>query len=134
MASTLSKSLALEKLAKGKGKAAEETEKGIPLAPSKKDLKPWYVASRSRLGSDDADEATGDAEGDEESEKARIRRCAFFKVILTQSLDIWLYQIKRTLPQIVLRPSNVHQSRTGLEISFSTLININFKAILTTLT
>ena len=25
-----------------KGKAAEETDKGIPLAPSEKDRKPWY--------------------------------------------------------------------------------------------
>ena len=81
MASSISKSLALEKLAKGKGKATEETEKGIPLAPSKKDLKPWYVASRSRL---DSDEETGDAEGDEKYEKARAKKyvCGFPSVIL----------------------------------------------------
>ncbi|KAI5119458.1 hypothetical protein M0805_008394, partial [Coniferiporia weirii] len=38
----LTKSRELDKLAKGKGRESAETEKGFPLAPSAKDLKPWY--------------------------------------------------------------------------------------------
>ena len=33
-------------------KAAPETEKGIPLAPSEKDLKPWYSDRGSGKGKD----------------------------------------------------------------------------------
>ena len=36
----------MDKIAKGKGKASE-TEKGIPLAPNEKDLKPWYSSKSS---------------------------------------------------------------------------------------
>ncbi|EJD06710.1 uncharacterized protein FOMMEDRAFT_165430 [Fomitiporia mediterranea MF3/22] len=42
VASALATSKALQKLGKEKTKEAAELEKGIPLAPSAKDLKPWY--------------------------------------------------------------------------------------------
>ncbi|KAL5525838.1 hypothetical protein ACEPAG_7175 [Sanghuangporus baumii] len=40
--SALATSRELQKLGKAKTKEAAELEKGIPLAPNKKDLKPWY--------------------------------------------------------------------------------------------
>ncbi len=54
-----------EKLARGKGKAAEEDEKGFPLAPSAKDLNPWYSAKRV------------DPDGEWDDEK----RCVFFPIL-----------------------------------------------------
>ena len=45
-ASALATSRELQKLGKAKAKETAETEKGIPLAPSAKDLKPWYSEKR----------------------------------------------------------------------------------------
>ena len=42
MVASLAKTKALDKLGKGKASSNEEKEKGIPLAPSQKDLRPWY--------------------------------------------------------------------------------------------
>ena len=43
------------KSTKGKGKG-EETEKGVPLAPSAKDLNPWYSSSRKDDPNKDMDD------------------------------------------------------------------------------
>ena len=45
----------LDKLAKGKGKL-DETEKGFPLAPSAKDLKPWYSSTKGDPEEDMSDD------------------------------------------------------------------------------
>ncbi|TDL15187.1 hypothetical protein BD410DRAFT_778281 [Rickenella mellea] len=47
--SAIQRSKEADKLVKGKGKAVE-TEKGVPLAPSEKDLKPWYSAKDLEKG------------------------------------------------------------------------------------
>lgn len=54
MVASLTKTRALEKV--GKGKAAEEAEKGIPLAPSQKDLRPWYSEKEIKNSVDDVGE------------------------------------------------------------------------------
>ena len=48
VSSALATSKELQKLGKAKSKEAAETEKGIPLAPSKKDLKPWYSERKKK--------------------------------------------------------------------------------------
>ncbi|KAH8118095.1 hypothetical protein DFH11DRAFT_1572263 [Phellopilus nigrolimitatus] len=55
ISSALTKTRELDKLGKKNGKDKMETEKGVPLAPSAKDLKPWYSekSKDSEEGKDD---------------------------------------------------------------------------------
>ncbi|KAH7923757.1 hypothetical protein BV22DRAFT_1035956 [Leucogyrophana mollusca] len=52
-----------------------ETDKGVPLAPSAKDLRPWYSTRRNSGG----EEAKGEVDGDKYKEEERRKRDAASK-------------------------------------------------------